>query len=614
MGDSVGEFQAKMAQITADLRRVRAEKKALEEEGKVKVKVTTTLKTEPFKSGRKEELYHPNLDYALAEVAYSPYLLAHLPKYEPDSKTASMLNKMRFMGPKKCESLVANKEVELPCDLNKTKEYVIDEVMTYNPDFGPGVKKPGAKPRTTSSTRPDSSMGGATVKTLLGAGEMERPRSPEYEGAIARGGPERYKKMLASGSLSSLQTTDAGFQSLFADQLGATPGSAAAPSSATNAVPARAQGYYSDRYKFSDEEWVVELARRRQEERDKIHREEAEIERKAAEDEAAREEEAKKRKREKRAQKEAARRAAAAKEAARKAYKERLVQERKELDERRAKEVAEKKRKEEDEVRKAQEAFQQRQKAKALGQAGKAAARKPKVNKEREAKAKAEASERIAMEEAKSKRRAAEEKEQTRKEEEAEKVRKEEQEDLKVASAAALVPEAVAPAPPSQASDSVVITAVTLRDVLAEEWWSPEYFADTIFVVLSLAGWSARIEDGVKTDGNDFVVDNLAVVMEPESLGGELRVRVFDDNAYEGEIEIASALVTLAAANEGSSVLSGVLKSIHGEGTRSKVEISLMVNVHVAHSSGKGTAKEETRDEVAAGEDYGGDDDWNVDN
>lgn len=491
------------------------------------------------------ELYHPNLDYAMAEVAYSPYLLAHLPKYAPDSKTAMLMNKMRFMGPKKCKEAVTKNQVKLPCDVAVARDFVVGQVMTYNPDFGPGEKegKKGTKSSSSQSLRPQSSM--ATVSTLLGEGETNRPRSPEYECAIARGGPTRYKKLLKEGSLATLGSTDSGFQSLFASQESLSPGKNAG-------VPERAQGYYPDKYKFSDSEWPSELKRRQDAQAsDAQAKADAEYEREMEEEEKKNAEE-KKRKREKRAAKKAAAREVEEKAAARVAYKEMLARGRAELDERRrqeeaAKVAAEKRREKLREIERlrAREAaglgpskFQVESNQKKVRVPKPAAAVKAKTKEEQEVEIEAtpESKDGGSIKSAGN---------SSAKESVATGDDNQYEDDFTDEPGA---PQPTAPTPPTSSSSTkaeVGVSAVTLCGVGAATWYGEP---QEPFFKLIYGDWSARVDGQSCVVGDDVVWEGLTVTVSVVDVtaGGLFTVQVCDDNPYDGEVALASATVPLS--------------------------------------------------------------------
>ena len=240
------EFHQVIMDIRQKLYKVKEKKKEISGNKRIVLKGT-----KDFKSGVRDELYHPNMDYALAEVSFSPYLLAHLPKYKPNTKACTLMNQMRFLGKKKCDELVMNKKVELPCDLEEAKKIVTTDVMWYNPDFGPRTKIKGAR-KSDSASRPSTSIetcnkrgredslstlgfnsslngfeadgeGGVgsitfdyshlkgslgsisiprdllTAKGRKGKGSKGYMRaiSPEYQAANNRGGPDRYHKNVA---------------------------------------------------------------------------------------------------------------------------------------------------------------------------------------------------------------------------------------------------------------------------------------------------------------------------------------------------------------------------------------------------------------------------------
>ena len=541
-------FRIKMAQIDADLRAVRLKKKALEAEDKAAKEIKgggplKNSKSKRFKSGEKAELYHPNLDYALAEVAYSPYLLGHLPKYAPDSKTAMLMNKMRFMGPKKCEEAVTKNQVTLPCDVAAARDFVVDQVMTYNPDFGPGENegKKGAKSSSSRSLRPQSSM--ATVSTLLGEGETNRPRSPEYECAIARGGPTRYKKLLKEGSLATLGSTDVGFQSLFASQDSLPPGK-------NGGVPERAQGYYPDKYKFSDREWPAELKRRQDAEASGAQaKADAEYEREMEEEEKKSSEE-KKLKREKKAAKKAAVREVEEKAAARVAYKEMLAKGRLELDERQRQEEAAKVAAE-----RRREKLREIERLRAREAAGLGPSKfqvESNLKKARVPKPAAAAAEAKTKEQ--------DEKEATHESKDEGSMKSAENcstEETLVAGDDYLyeddftdepaAPQPSAPAPPasSSAKAEVGVSTVTLCGVGAATWYGEP---QEPFFKLSCGDWSARVDSESSAVGDDVVWEALTVTVSVADMteGSLLTVQVCDDNPYEGEVALASATVPLS--------------------------------------------------------------------
>ena len=76
----------------------------------------------------KKQLFHPNLDLVMAEMAYSPYHFGPDQKYTPKT----------FMSGKVAELRFEKKEVALskiPYDLKEAKNRFIEEVIKFNPSF-----------------------------------------------------------------------------------------------------------------------------------------------------------------------------------------------------------------------------------------------------------------------------------------------------------------------------------------------------------------------------------------------------------------------------------------------------------------------------------------------
>ena len=571
-GMSSAEVARKMAEIDAKLKLVRRQKKAMAEEDKERnqVKITTKSKTEPFKSGRKAEMFHPNLDYAMAEVSFSPYLLAHLPKYEPDTKSATLMNQMRFMGPTKCEKLVSSGKVTLPLDLEKAKSFVIDEVMTYNPDFGPGVKKPGAQSRQGSS-RPQTADGSSMVKggsTFLTADSLERPRSPQYEAAIARGGPETYMAAYRAGSLSTLGSTDSTFQSHFAPGSPNGGNNKLPPLDGKRAVPQRAKGYYTDRYKYTDKEWEAEVERRHNDEK---AREDKEREDAYAAQERAREREealVAQRAREAKERKEAAKRAVAAKEARRQTLRD-------DIQRHKLQKV---------QMAKALEAARSQEET-GTGAMGGSPSERDQPKKKRSVKGGGVAAKKTSSSKAESR---AEGKDA----EEAKRGAKNQPPEVKAAASVDIAPPPVeAPAPTSVSAHAsvagevwpagVVVQHVRLRGVRGCEWYG---VPEDPFLLLQreagAGGWKAKLVR--PTVSGDDAVWNAAGVELP-CVGDEvvsLQVELLDDTLAEGEVSLARGS---AHVSPGTDVVQVSLEPPSG-GSPVVVEVTL------AYAAGGATA------------------------
>ena len=208
--------------IAEQIRQVRLQRKKLEEEEKEATKTSSNgVKKKKFVSGVKPDLYHPNLDYAMAELSYSPYLNGHMPHNIPDMKSLELMNKMRFMGPKKCEKEI-EKGLILPCNIQKKKTFVEKVVMTYNPDFAPAEAKRDDRSSTAnSSKRPNTSLStdkkpSTSGSRLLEPGSTTRARSPIYRAANARGGPEVYMKKLKEKRMEKHAEFESEFLGLFA--------------------------------------------------------------------------------------------------------------------------------------------------------------------------------------------------------------------------------------------------------------------------------------------------------------------------------------------------------------------------------------------------------------
>lgn len=222
----------KLSEIAKQIRELRLQRKKLEESSEIKVSQPNNKKNKKkvykFVSGVKPDLYHPNLEYALAEVSYSPYLTGHTPKL-PNMSAGVLMNKMRFMGAKECKKQVEAGLIKLPCNPSANVKFVKKHVMTYNPAFGPEDNNDRSS-TAASKRRPGTSSGfggdsrvptrGNTTElnggsTLLTADSTSRPRSPTYMAAVARGGPVIYKKKLAQDRVNERKDFESEFYGLF---------------------------------------------------------------------------------------------------------------------------------------------------------------------------------------------------------------------------------------------------------------------------------------------------------------------------------------------------------------------------------------------------------------
>jgi hypothetical protein len=192
-------WEKHIEELGAEIKKVRDQRAKLTESHGRSKRPPLMKNAKKFVSGVKAPLFHPNLDYALAEVAYSP-LNQSLSSYRPNSAAAGILNKLRFMGPRHAqEYLKKNPKEKLPCDLERAKNYVIKKVMTYHPPSGhPAVKrKPPRTGTAKTGERPETSGGMDTAGSMasshrLASGDMDRPRSSRYLAAVARGGPKEF--------------------------------------------------------------------------------------------------------------------------------------------------------------------------------------------------------------------------------------------------------------------------------------------------------------------------------------------------------------------------------------------------------------------------------------
>ena len=232
----------KLAEISQQIRELRLQRKKLEENSEVKISQPKKKKKKAYKfvSGVKPDLYHPNLEYALAEVSYSPYLTGHTPKL-PNMSAGVLMNKMRFLGAKECKKKVESGLIKLPCNPSANVKFVKKYIMTYNPAFGPEDNKNNDKDRASTAAsrkRPGTSLSsgfggdlntnnssraptrGNTAEvnggsTLLTVNSTSRPRSPTYMAAVARGGPVTYKKKLKQDRFNERKDFESEFYGLF---------------------------------------------------------------------------------------------------------------------------------------------------------------------------------------------------------------------------------------------------------------------------------------------------------------------------------------------------------------------------------------------------------------
>jgi hypothetical protein len=124
------------------------------------------------KKKKYERPYHPNLNFVVAEMAYSPYLVKpEVPYTLSAMRTAPTLSKLRFQTKEAGAPRILAKD--LPVDLKKAKKKWISDVKNYVETHG----HPGAKPRSSKKTAVDDNGSLGSI-TTVGSLDREGDVSP----------------------------------------------------------------------------------------------------------------------------------------------------------------------------------------------------------------------------------------------------------------------------------------------------------------------------------------------------------------------------------------------------------------------------------------------------
>jgi hypothetical protein len=118
------KFELKLLEIDEKIKAVRAEMNSLSPESKKKAVKLPEIK----EKNKKKQFYHPNLDFVMAEMAYSPYLCAPDEKYTSKTFLSAKVGELRFE--KKTEA-----EKKIPYDLSVAKRRFMTEIVSFNPSF-----------------------------------------------------------------------------------------------------------------------------------------------------------------------------------------------------------------------------------------------------------------------------------------------------------------------------------------------------------------------------------------------------------------------------------------------------------------------------------------------
>lgn len=125
-GKEQKKFELKLLEIDEKIKAVRAEMNSLSPESK---KNSKAVKLPEIKDkNKKKQFYHPNLDFVMAEMAYSPYLCAPDEKYTSKTFLSAKVGELRFV--KKAEA-----EKKIPYDLSVAKRRFMTEIVSFNPSF-----------------------------------------------------------------------------------------------------------------------------------------------------------------------------------------------------------------------------------------------------------------------------------------------------------------------------------------------------------------------------------------------------------------------------------------------------------------------------------------------
>jgi hypothetical protein len=176
--------EEKLSDITRKLQEVRLLRRQLSPVStkKKKLKKKSDSNQRQHKSKVTREYFHPQLEYVIAEVAHSPYMISPTQRYPEETlQLSGKIRNLKALGKRSNEL----RPEERPCDFGEARK-IFTKIINFRQSYEAGSQSIDSNDRIATAGSPPRT----------GQSTQKRSPSPMLKAAGARGGPARYARRI----------------------------------------------------------------------------------------------------------------------------------------------------------------------------------------------------------------------------------------------------------------------------------------------------------------------------------------------------------------------------------------------------------------------------------